>query len=243
MPGAREAARAALARALRVAALTGAGVSAASGVPTFRGPGGLWRGRRPEELATPAAWARDPEEVWAWYRSRFEALRAAAPNDAHRSLAALARRTRLTLVTQNVDGLHRRAGSEAVIELHGDITRALCERCGARWGLEPGFAIPPRCGRCGGRGRPNAVWFGEALPRDGLERAAEAFAACEVALVVGTSALVEPAASLGRLAARAGAYVIEINPEPTPLTAFADASLRCGAVEGLRSLLPEDDRA
>ncbi len=233
-------ARARLKAAARLAVLTGSGVSAASGIKTFRGADGWWQNYRAEELATPAAYARDPELVWSWYRLRFELIRAAEPNEAHRFLAALEARTpHFTLVTQNVDGLHQRAGSRRVLELHGNITVCRCERCGGLDPLAPGFAIPPTCSRCEGRARPNAVWFGETLPPQAFEEAVQAFAEADVALVVGTSALVEPAASLGRLSWQQGGYVVEINPEATPLTPYAALSLRASAIEGLSMLLGE----
>ena len=235
-------ARARLEAAARVAVLTGSGASAASGIKTFRGADGWWQNYRAQDLATPEAYARDPELVWSWYRLRFELVSAAEPNEAHRLLAELEARTpEFTLVTQNVDGLHQRAGSKRVLELHGNITFCRCERCDQLDALAPGFAIPPACSRCESRARPNAVWFGEALPPQTFEEAIQAFAAAEVALIVGTSALVEPAASLGRLSAQQGGYVVEINPEATPLTPYADLSLRASAVEGLGALLGGDD--
>ena len=233
-------ARARLQAAERVAVLTGSGVSAASGIPTFRGAGGLWRRYRAEDLATPQAYTRDPELVWEWYKMRFMIVAAAEPNEAHRLLADLEAKTSdFTLVTQNVDGLHKRAGSKRVLELHGNITQGRCEVCGRVEGLEADFAVPPRCSSCGSRARPNVVWFGETLPQEMFAAAVDAFASAEVALVIGTSALVEPAASLGRLAAQRGAFVIEINPEATPLSSVAHASVRQEAVAGLTALLGE----
>lgn len=235
-------ARARLKAATRIAVLTGSGVSAASGIKTFRGADGWWQHYRAEELATPEAYARDPELVWSWYRLRFELVSAAEPNEAHYLLAALEARTpAFTLVTQNVDGLHQRAGSRRVLELHGNITYSRCERCGHLDALAPGFAIPPLCSRCGSRARPNAVWFGEVLPHLAFKEAAQAFSEADVALIIGTSALVEPAASLGRLSAHYGGYLVEINPEATPLTPYADLSLRSEAIQGLRALLGEGD--
>ncbi len=236
-------ARAKLAAADRVAVLTGAGVSAESGIPTFRGAGGLWEGFRPEELATPAAYARDPEKVWRWYAWRYRQVSRAEPNQAHLLLAELERMKGdgFTLVTQNVDGLHRRAGNRRLIELHGSITRARCERCGHRQPLPPPdeFEPPPLCEKCGGRMRPDVVWFGEFLDPNLLARAERAFTTAAVALVIGTSAVVEPAASLGRVAKAAGAYLIEINPEATPLTPLADLSLRETAARGLAAVFPK----
>ena len=235
-------ARARLQAASRVAVLTGAGISAESGVPTFRGSGGLWEGYRPEELATPAAYARDPEKVWHWYAWRYRQVMEAEPNTAHYLLARLEEEKGdgFLLVTQNVDGLHQRAGNRRLVELHGSITRARCERCGHRQPLPPPaeFTPPPVCERCGSRMRPDVVWFGEFLDADLLARAERAFMTAEVTLVIGTSAVVEPAASLGRVAKAAGAYLIEINPEATPLTPLADLSLRTGASEGLVRVYP-----
>ena len=232
-----DAARAALTTARRVAVLTGAGVSAESGVPVFRGASGLWHNRRAEELATPQAYARDPLLVWEWYRLRLQAVLKAEPNRAHLALAHLAKSKDLTLVTQNVDGLHARAGSREVLELHGNLTRSRCENCGNLDVLEADFALPPQCSKCGSRARPNVVWFGETLPQETFQKAVDAFANTEIALVVGTSALVEPAASLARLAQQRGAYVVEINPEATPLSRVTDLSLRMTASEGMRHLL------
>jgi NAD-dependent deacetylase len=233
-------AREALREAERIAVLTGAGLSVASGLPTFRGKDGLWRDYRAEDLATPQAYARDSELVWSWYAMRFSMARAAQPNAAHLSLAALEERTEdFTLVTQNVDGLHARAGSKRVLELHGNLTYGRCERCSEIAPLPDDFSPPPFCTRCGSRARPNVVWFGEALPTRALEEAIDAFGRAEAALVVGTSGLVEPAASLGRLAARQGAYVVEINPEPTPLSPLATLSLRAEALQGLATLLTQ----
>lgn len=235
-------ARAALQRASRVAVLTGAGVSAESGIPTFRdAQTGLWARFTPKDLASPLAYARDPHFVWSWYAERYATCARTRPNAAHVALAQLEARVGkgFLLATQNVDGLHGRAGSARLIELHGNLATARCERCGLIEDLPPpeAFAPPPACSRCGSRARPNIVWFGELLPPGALERAWDAFASAEVALVVGTSALVEPAASLGRAAKWGGACVIEVNPEETPLTPFADVSLRLGAVDGMRELL------
>jgi NAD-dependent deacetylase len=231
-------ARAAGAR--RVVAFTGAGVSQESGLSTFRGQGGLWERYRPEELATPEAFHRDPGLVWRWYAWRYGAAAAASPNPAHR---ALARWETLfpsyLLVTQNVDGLHRRAGSREVLELHGTITRARCERCTAERDMGEAIAEspdrPPAC-RCGGRFRPAVVWFGEALPPEVLRRAAEAAGDCELFVSIGTSAVVYPAAGLIELAHRAGACVLEVNPEPTPLSHLADARLAAPAGAAIPAL-------
>jgi NAD-dependent deacetylase len=234
-----DAGRKLLAVASRIAALTGAGVSEESGVPTFRGEAGLWRRFRPEELATPEAFARDPRLVWEWYDWRRQKIAAVEPNAAHRALAALERRSAdFTLATQNVDDLHERAGSRRVYHLHGDIWLLRCTSCGReeRNREAPLPELPPRC-RCGGLLRPGVVWFGESLPRDAWEAAAEAAEHAGIFLVIGTSALVQPAASLPLLASRAGARLIEVNRDPTPLSALADVVLRGLAGELLPQLL------
>ena len=217
-----------LREARRVLVLTGAGISAESGVPTFRGPGGLWRQYRPEDLATPEAFARDPVLVWEWYAWRRELIAPLAPNAAHRALAALEERTpELLLATQNVDGLHALAGSRRLVELHGTIWRLRCLGCSEATEDRrvPLPTLPPRCA-CGALLRPDVVWFGEALPDAAIAQAFLAARQAEVVLVVGTSSLVYPAAALPQVARAAGAFVIEVNPEPTPLTAHADVSLR-----------------
>jgi NAD-dependent deacetylase len=226
-----------LEQAVTIAVLTGAGISAESGIPTFRSASGLWKNYRAEDLATPKAYAKNPLLVWEWYKLRFETVMAAQPNAAHHALVRLAQEKSLTLVTQNVDGLHERAGSKEVLELHGNITKSRCERCGFSEPLQIGFEIPPLCKRCGSSTRPNVVWFGEPLPQDIFQKAVSAFAACDVALVIGTSGIVEPAASLARLAKQQGAFVIEINPDETPLSFVADLSLRTSASEGMKKLL------
>jgi NAD-dependent deacetylase len=205
-----------LRRPRHVAVLTGAGVSAESGLPTFRDSlTGLWAKHRPEDLATPEAFERNPGTVWAWYRMRREAALAAEPNPAHLALARLESLVpRFTLITQNVDGLHRRAGSRNVVELHGDLTRARCSREGAvveRWQEPADGGEPPRCEGCGAFLRPDVVWFGEQLPEQALSQAYAAVYDCDVFLTVGTSNLVEPAASLPWLAAAQGAIVGVIN--------------------------------
>ncbi len=228
-----------LAEAERVVVLTGAGISAESGVPTFRGAGGLWRQHRPEDLATPEAFARGPRLVWEWYDWRRARVAKAEPNPGHLALAQLERRVPdFTLITQNVDGLHQRAGSQRVLKLHGDIWTLHCLGCGLEETNHdvPLREIPPRCS-CGGLFRPGVVWFGEALPADVLRHAMEAAAHAQVFLVVGTSAVVQPAASLPLLAQQNGAKLVEINLEETPLSAQADASFWGKAGELLPRLL------
>lgn len=204
-----------LREAQHIVALTGAGISRESGLPTFReAQTGLWEQYRPEDLATPEAFARDPGLVWRWYAWRRSLVNAAAPNAAHRALFDVENAApRFTLVTQNVDGLHQRAGSADVIELHGNITRVRCNRCG-RYVAAEGLPDegPVECD-CGGLLRPDVVWFGEMLPHEALERAAEAAGACDVFLVIGTSGVVYPAAGLTEIALRTGAGVISINPD------------------------------
>jgi NAD-dependent deacetylase len=224
-------------KAKAVAVLTGAGISAESGIPTFRGQDGLWKNYRVEDLATPQAYAKNPMLVWEWYKLRFETVMKAEPNAAHYALVKLAEQKNLTLVTQNVDGLHERAGQGDVLELHGNITRSRCERCGHLEKMQTGFEIPPMCKRCGSRCRPNVVWFGEQLPQTTFHKAFESFATCDVALIIGTSGVVEPAASLARLAKQQGGYVVEINPDETPLSFVANLTLRNSASEGMKKLL------
>ena len=212
-----------------IAALTGAGISAESGLATFRGAEtGLWARFDPRELATPSAFARNPKLVWDWYAWRREHVVAAQPNAGHFALAELERRAPdFLLITQNVDGLHQRAGSRKLVELHGNIARVKCSREGTiveRWETLPGEV--PRCGQCGAPLRPDVVWFEEMLPEDALVAAEGAARRCDVLLVVGTSAEVYPAAALPALAQRSGARVVEINPTATALSAAADHVLR-----------------
>lgn len=224
-----------------VVALTGAGASAESGVPTFRGEDGLWRRFRAEDLATPQAFERDPALVWEWYAWRRELIAACKPNPAHRILAEMERAfSRFLLVTQNVDGLHQQAGSRRVVELHGSIWRVRCTRDGRVFEDRrvPLPEMPPRC-ECGALLRPDVVWFGEMLPHEALRQATDAAEACDVMLVAGTSALVHPAASLPWIAKRAGARLIVVNPEPTPLSDIADEVWMGPAGEALPKLWSE----
>jgi NAD-dependent deacetylase len=234
-----------------ICVLTGAGISRESGVPTFRGEDGLWRRFRAEDLATPEAFARDPLLVWEWYAWRRELISQAQPNAAHLALVELEASVRsrpngrFTLITQNVDGLHERAGSRNVARLHGSLWHLRCSRCSEspdgpyiedlRVPLDP---FPPRCDRpgCSALLRPAVVWFGEPLPETEWKRATLAAAHADVFLVVGTSALVYPAASLPWVAKQSGARLVEINPDPTPLSDIADCVLRGPASEVLGSL-------
>lgn len=221
--------------------LSGAGVSAASGVPTFRGPGGLWKNFQPEALATPQAFARDPRLVWEWYDWRRQAIAQSQPNAAHDVLASWSKRfPNFTLITQNVDGLHERAGARDVVRLHGSIWEVLCWRgCAAsppRWrdDTAPFAEIPPRCPHCGDLIRPGVVWFGEPLDPKAIARATAA-SDCDIFITIGTSAVVYPAAGFIDAARRCGAFTVEINPEATP--AVVDLALRGGAEQ----LLPVID--
>lgn len=221
-----------------VVALTGSGISAESGVPTFRdAQTGLWAQYDPQQLATPEAFMRDPDLVWEWYEWRRKLVGEAEPNPGHYALAELERKVpNFTLATQNVDGLHRRAGSENVRELHGNILRTTCSA--ERIEVEPlGNEKPPVCPNCGAPLRPDVVWFGEMLPEGIMEAAAEAARNCDVFLSVGTSSLVYPAASLPYEALSAGATVVEVNLEETPLTTRADYTLLGRAGEVLPALL------
>ena len=220
-------------------ALTGSGISAESGVPTFRdAQTGLWSRYDPQELATPEAFARDPELVWKWYAWRRSLVEGARPNAGHRALADLERRApAFSLVTQNVDGLHQEAGSAKVVELHGNIRRSRCPAEAVPVEPDGTDLPPPLCPNCGSPLRPDVVWFGEALPVAELEAASEAARSCDVLLSVGTSGLVYPAASLPYEALENGAIVVEVNPEPTPLSASADLLLRGRAGEVLPELV------
>lgn len=213
----------------RAAVLTGAGISAESGVSTFReAQTGLWERYRPEELATPAAFRRDPRLVWEWYAWRREITTHAKPNPGHLALVEMERRIpQFTIITQNVDGLHRRAGSHNVLELHGNIQRIKCNDEGCtveRW--EDTGHTPPLCPNCGGQLRPDVVWFGESLPLEELQTAWDAAETAELFFSIGTSTLVEPAASLPFVAHQHGAVIVEVNPHDTPLTRLAAYSLK-----------------
>lgn len=238
-----ERARELVQNAKRIVVLTGAGISAESGVPTFRGEGGLWKSYRAEELATPQAFARDPRLVWEWYAWRRSLVAGCAPNDGHLALARLALSApgRTTLVTQNVDGLHHRAAEVEAgsadpepafpLEVHGAIHRDRCSKCGL---LSPGrleidtssVDVLPRCESCHGMLRPDVVWFGESLDPDVIGSSFDAAREADLCLVVGTSALVHPAASVPEVTLQGGGAVLELNLDPTPLTPWTTLSLR-----------------
>lgn len=230
----------ALRHAQRVAVLTGAGVSAESGVPTFReAQTGLWAQYDPQELATPHAFRRNPKRVWEWYRWRRELIDSAEPNSAHLALVQMERHVpTFTLITQNIDNLHREAGSQNLVELHGNIRRNRCfeeNRVVTDW--EPTADPPPRCPACGSLLRPDVVWFGETLPPEALSAAITATRSCDLFFSVGTSALVHPAAALPLDAAERGATTVEVNPEQTPVSMWMDYTLSAPAGELLPALV------
>lgn len=230
--------------------LSGAGISAESGVPTFRGSEGLWNNYRAEELATPEAFERDPELVWNWYNWRRELIGNIQPNRAHESLVELEGRYKdFTIITQNVDGLHSLAGSSDVLTLHGDIWKTRCTKCGeVTENREVPISILPYCsstaggssttvGHCGGLLRPHIVWFGESLEEENISRAFRISELCDIMIVVGTSGVVQPAASLAGIAKNSGAFIVEINTEKTELTNICDVSIVGKAGEVMPRLL------
>ncbi len=224
----------------RLAVLTGAGISAESGIPTFRGAAGLWKSFRPGELATPGAFEANPGLVWEWYDWRRSLIKEAKPNAGHESLVKLEQHVpTLTVITQNVDGLHRQAGSASVLEVHGSIWRVQCTKCRGEWeDCRVPIPCPPRC-ECGGIVRPGVVWFGEALPMDVWHSAEAAVSSCDVMLVVGTSAIVYPAAGLVPLAREMSARVIEVNTKQTAMSHSVDVALTGPAAEILPLLVEQ----
>ena len=216
-----------LSKASSICVLTGSGISADSGVPTFRGEDGLWRNFRAEDLATPEAFSKDPKLVWEWYNWRREIISTKKPNEAHYALAELEKQHPLvTLITQNVDGLHAKAGSRNLIEIHGNIWKVKCTACED---ISENYDVPinilPYCGSCGGLLRPHIVWFGESLDPMDIKHSMDALRFCEIMLVIGTSGIVQPAASFVSMAKSSGAYVIEINIEETPNSYLVDKTL------------------
>lgn len=237
----------ALANAHHLVAFTGAGMSAESGVPTFRGNDGLWERFKPEDLANINAFIRNPELVWEWYKQRKKIMSSIEPNAGHRALVQMERMLpRVSIITQNIDNLHRRAGSTRVFELHGNIERNYCMKCGARYSNEEVLSESgaPRCSNaraltnkvCEGLIRPDVVWFGELLPEEEWNHALRAAEGADVFLCIGTSGVVYPAASIPQLAKRHGAFLVEINPEPTPFTETADEFLQGQSGEILPTL-------
>ena len=232
---------------VRIAVLSGAGISAESGVPTFRDDkNGLWARFDPYELSSTDGWERHPERVWAWYLWRHHLVQRVQPNDGHHALAAwerLGEVAEVSVITQNVDNLHERAGSTAVHHLHGSLFAFRCDRCGVPYTgrlpdmPEPALEVaPPQCA-CGGLIRPDIVWFGEALPDGPWNSAVDAVRQADLLVVVGTSAIVYPAAGLPELALARGTVVVEVNPEPTPLSAAATVTMRESASTALPILL------
>ncbi len=229
---------------MHIAVLSGAGISAESGVPTFRDDGtGLWAQYDPYEISSTDGWQKHPERVWAWYLWRHHLVKEVAPNDGHRAVAAWQDYAEVTVITQNVDDLHERAGSKTVHHLHGSLAEFWCDTCGSRYhGPLPDMAepvlekMPPSC-ECGGLIRPGIVWFGEQLPDEPWQAAVEAVACADIVVVVGTSGVVYPAAGLPEVALARGAVVIEVNPEPTPLSEAATAYIRQPAGAALPTLL------
>jgi len=225
-----------------VAVLTGAGISADSGIPTFRGKEGLWRSFRPEDLATPEAFRRDPRLVWEWYNWRREIIATKDPNAAHYALVEMEKRAAsFHLITQNVDGLHAKAGSKNLIEIHGNIWKVRCTICGA---VSENYDVPieilPWCFNCNGLLRPHIVWFGEPLDPEDIRRCMEILSRCEIMLVIGTSGVVQPAASFVAMAKRGGAYVVEVNLEETPNSYLVDEVLIGRASEVVPMLINKD---
>lgn len=229
-----------LARASSVVAFTGAGVSAESGVPTFRGTQGIWKKFRPEELASLDSFLRNPELVWEWYAARRKIIREVEPNPGHRALAEMeALFSTFTVVTQNIDNLHTRAGSTRVFELHGNIERNYCVECGEPYD-DPGMILSssiPACRTCSGLVRPDVVWFGELLPQAQWDGAMLSMESADVILSIGTSGVVYPAAGLALRGKERGAYTVEINPEPTDLSGWMDEHIRGSSATVLPALV------
>jgi NAD-dependent deacetylase len=229
---------------MRITVLSGAGISAESGVPTFRDDkNGLWAKFDPYELSSVQGWQRNPERVWGWYLWRHYLVGTVEPNDGHRAVAAWQDHAEVSVVTQNVDNLHERAGSSPVHHLHGSLFEFRCATCGLPYHgelpemREPALEVEPPSCDCGGLIRPDIVWFGEALPEEPWQRAVEATSTADVLVVVGTSSIVYPAASLPEMALARGVVVVEVNPEPTPLSSSATITVRESASTALPTLL------
>jgi NAD-dependent deacetylase len=229
---------------VQLTVLSGAGISAESGVPTFRDvETGLWAKVDPYEISSEQGWRRHPEKVWAWYLWRHYLMQDVAPNNGHRAVAAWEDVAEVRVVTQNVDNLHERAGSQRVHHLHGSLFEFRCDRCQGQYHgelppmPEPVETVPPPQCECGGLIRPNVVWFGEPLPEDAWQNSVEAVSNADLVIVVGTSSIVYPAAGLPELALANGIPVIEVNPERTPLSDAATVSVRQSAATALPTLL------
>ena len=223
----------------RIVVFTGAGVSAESGIPTFRGNNGLWKRYNPQELANPVAFKNNPQLVWNWYNYRREIIKKTEPNKAHHILADMEKLFKnFTLITQNIDGFHQKAGNKNIIELHGNIWRNKCSSCGKKYGYIESNNVPI-CKECGGLIRPDVVWFGESLDSFSLEKAYSISKNAEVFIAVGTSAVVYPAAYLPEIAKESGAYLIEVNLERTPITEYADFYLQKTATKGMSLIIKE----
>lgn len=222
----------------RLAVLTGAGISAESGIPTFRSPDGIWAKFKPEELANINAFMANPERVWEWYDHRRSIVNKAKPNPGHYALVRMEKFfDRVDIITQNVDGLHQRAGSTHVDELHGSLNEHRCFDCGAPHEISDEESSVPHCARCGGLIRPGVVWFGEELPQDVWKRSEEVVREADLFITVGTSAVVYPAASLPLIALAEGAIVLEVNPERTDFTSRAHLFLQGPAGEHLPKIV------
>lgn len=230
-----------IATSKRIVALTGAGISAESGVPTFRGSGGIWRNYQITDVATPQAFARDPELVWEFYNWRRDLISKVTFNSGHEALVSLEKQTNeFTLITQNVDGLHREAGSKKLLEMHGNLWEVKCAECGeVTLDRSPNMGKLPKCSKCRGLLRPNVVWFGESLDPDIMHKVVKASKNCDLMLIVGTSGSVQPAASLAYQAQAEGALVVEINIEQTPQSGRMDFVLH-GPAGKLLPMLVED---
>lgn len=228
-----------LKNAKKIVFFTGAGISAESGIPTFRGTDGIWNKMKPEELASFDGFMKNPDLVWEWYQHRRHIINNVKPNAAHISIAQLENYFDITVVTQNIDNLHRRAGSTKIFELHGNIERNYCINCYTFYNDESlnEFKNVPKCNKCGGLIRPDVVWFGEMLPQDQFNGGQNAAEWCDICFVVGTSAVVYPAAYIPQSAKSAGAYLVEINIEKTDLSLFADYSIYGKAGEIIPQIL------
>ena len=224
-------------QAKKIVFVTGAGISQESGIPTFRGNDGLWRKYDPMKLATIDAFYQDPKLVWEWYEDRRKNIIAAKPNEGHRAIANLAKFKDVCVLTQNIDGLHQRAGSRNVLELHGSIITIKCTVCNFKDKITNSFSeIPPLC-KCGNILRPDVVWFGEPLPQDVWEEAMMQASLCDVMVVAGTSLSVSPANMLPIYAKQNGALIIEVNPEETPMSGSMDLSIRSTSAKALPELV------